>query len=394
MQQPLGSVTDVTDVTDLGGTDGPGDSTMAELPPPNSFPLSLSYNSVTSVTGVTDRVKSYLNRFMVVTDWQADAVALFVLHTYCIEAATYTPYLHVWSAERESGKSTLLDIMKNLVWNPMDTSYVSAAGLRRMFNEPRTLLWDEIDQVFARRSEDIAEVRQVLNAGFKRGEVVLINVPKGKNWQLEEFSVFSAKVFAGIGPLPDPLNSRCIPIRLQRKANEETRQRFQEGIEQGELIYLRSELSAKAKEILPQLPTIVVTAPDSLSGRQADIWSPLFAIATVLGGDWLARAQKAAVMLHMDSGVEESEGTMLLRDIREVLGDAESLFTEDLISGLLRIETSPWAQAGKRGAISSYELSKILKPYDIQPLQVRAHGIQKRGYYKVQFEDAWKRYLR
>src|SRR5262249_51337398 len=49
---------------------------------------------------------------------QPTAIALWVLHTWAFDAAYFTPYLHVFSAETSSGKSRLLEVLALLVNKP------------------------------------------------------------------------------------------------------------------------------------------------------------------------------------------------------------------------------------------------------------------------------------
>jgi hypothetical protein len=42
---------------------------------------------------------------------QPAAIALWVVHTWVLDAFDYTPYLHIYSAETSSGKSRLLEVL-------------------------------------------------------------------------------------------------------------------------------------------------------------------------------------------------------------------------------------------------------------------------------------------
>src|SRR4029077_6122542 len=58
---------------------------------------------------VLDSIKTFIRRFVSMTESQACVVTVWVVHTHVIEAAYATPYLAITSAEKQSGKSTLLD---------------------------------------------------------------------------------------------------------------------------------------------------------------------------------------------------------------------------------------------------------------------------------------------
>jgi len=56
----------------------------------------------------------FVRRFVVLDDEQCDAIALWVLHTHCFAAARRTPYLAITSAEAESGKTRLLEVLERI----------------------------------------------------------------------------------------------------------------------------------------------------------------------------------------------------------------------------------------------------------------------------------------
>jgi hypothetical protein len=67
------------------------------------------------------RLRELIQRYVVVTEPQAVVLALWVLHTYAIEAAEQTPYLAITSAEKRSGKTRLMEVLAAVVARPMPT---------------------------------------------------------------------------------------------------------------------------------------------------------------------------------------------------------------------------------------------------------------------------------
>lgn len=363
-------------------------------------------NSESTVTPVTDiqdvRVKGagfasiimdYLNEYMVMTEPQRIAAAVWVLHTHCFDAAYYTPYLNIQSPQRQSGKTTLFDILKLFAHNPMDTAHITAAGLRRAFDkETRTLFWDEVDNVFKKKDEDTSEIKAVLNAGFKRGGKVHVNVRRGQDWILQEFNVFSPKVVCGIGELPDVIASRSIPIALQRKSKGESKKRFEEGRELSFAQIIQTGLQEWARGAMPILKESDPDSPEGLDGRQSDVWRALFAIGDLIG--WNQKVRDAAVTLH-DRKTAMSKEALLLRDIRDAFQnmDREVIFSSDLASRLCEVETSPWATYNYGKGILPNDIASILSGFGIAPVPVRIGEIQRRGYKAEFFIEIWERYL-
>jgi hypothetical protein len=92
---------------------------------------------------------------------------------------------------------------------------------------------------------------------------------------------------------------------------------------------------------------------------------------------------------HEDGSVTER----LLGDIQVAFGgDTERLASADLCDLLGAIEDAPWGDwYGK--PLDSRTLARLLKHHRIRPKQFWIDGINKRGYERAQFEDAFTRYL-
>jgi hypothetical protein len=172
-----------------------------------------------------DDVRSFIRRFVVLDDRQADALALWVSHTHVFDAFGCTPYLAITSAEKRSGKTRLLEVLDLVVREPLQTANISDAALFRVVDEKSpTLLMDEVDAIFKSRERE--ELRGLLNAGYRRGAVAH-RMGGANNRSLETFPVYCPKAFAGIGDcLPDTITDRSIPIRLKRRIRGELVERF------------------------------------------------------------------------------------------------------------------------------------------------------------------------
>jgi hypothetical protein len=90
---------------------------------------------LTPLGGWLHRVEGFIRRFVVLSDDQAAAVALWVVHTHGFDAAVATAYLWISSAEMESGKTRLLEVLRLLVANPWFTGRTSTAALTRKIDK-------------------------------------------------------------------------------------------------------------------------------------------------------------------------------------------------------------------------------------------------------------------
>ncbi len=88
-----------------------------------------------------------------------------------------------------------------------------------------------------------------------------------------------------------------------------------------------------------------------------------------------------------------SLGVQLLTDIQRVFTE-DKIQTADLLNRLHQLETAPpWASL-KGEPIDAMFLARMLRDYEIEPLQIRIGGVKTRGYLRADFEDAWDRYTR
>jgi hypothetical protein len=339
---------------------------------------------------------AFIRRYVALNDEQADMAALWIMHTHALDAADCTPYLHINSAEKRSGKTRLLEVLAPLVARPWFTGRVSAAVLvRKTATEQPSLLLDESDAAF-KGDRDYAEaLRGILNAGFRRGGVTSLCVGQGGNLSYRDFPVFSPKAIAGIGKLPDTIADRAVPIELRRRRQGEQVERFRQRKVEPHAVPLHSAAVVWAEANLRALAEAEPELPDELDDRAQDIVEPLLAIADAVGGEWPKRARDAAVALLTGENRDdvESLGVRLLRDIRAVFDrqKAEQLRTTAILSELNQMEDAPWGSL--RGqAMDGRSMARLLKSYGIGPQTIREGENTYKGYRRVDFEDAWERY--
>jgi len=141
--------------------------------------------------------------------------------------------------------------------------------------------------------------------------------------------------------------------------------------------------------------------PVQLHDRAADGWEPLLAIADSAGGGWPSRARAAAVALSGAEPDEQSVGIILLECCRQAfeVADADRLPTQDLLASLIEEESAPfggwWGRAIDAGDVRgpASKLRRLLDPYRIKPKDVRFESGVRKGYLRIDFEDAWERYV-
>ena len=238
---------------------------------------------------------------------------------------------------------------------------------------------------------DSKELRRLLNSGYRVGASVLRTV--GEQHVPTRFSTFSPKLLAGLGGLPDTLESRCVPILMQRRLPHEQAERLRLRVVKPEADKLAVRLSDVAERAVPGLMGAYPEIPDELGDRAADCAEPLLAIGDYAGGSWPAFARKALVALQGGHTIEdESVSTRLLADVQTVFGDRDRLSSRELLEGLHGLEEGPWSDWFGR-PLTAAKLNRLLHDFAIHSRVVRFGEKAAKGFLAEQFSDAWARYL-
>jgi putative DNA primase/helicase len=363
---------------------------MAAPLAPDSVPDTVGSSALRSVL---DGIVVTLNRFLVLPEYAAEAVCLWIAHSYVLEAAFFTPRLVLTSAVMRCGKSTALTLISNLVHRPvMVASATSSSIFRVMHAETCTLLLDEADGWI---HGDLA-IRTVVNGGYSRATSIVMRTDTD-TFQAAKFDAFGPMALAGIGQ-PDPtILDRAIVIWLRRKTSRDRVERFRGATIADELQPLREQLAAWGADAAHRLHGVEPAVPDRLDDRACDLWDPLLAIADEAGGTWPGRARAAALHLSAQRLQGETDDRLrLLEDLRQVIGqlDGDRFPTSLLLRKLVAIEGSPWSDFARGKPITSRKLADLLRPFLLQPVTVRLQdGSTPKGYKREDLDSLFEQYL-
>jgi Protein of unknown function (DUF3631) len=343
-------------------------------------------------------VSEFLGRFIAYPSEHAQiGYTLWIAHAHMMDAWDSTPRLAFLSPEPGSGKTRALEISELLVPNALQNVNMTSAYLFRRIGAEiglPTLLIDEVDALFSGKSQNMEEIRGLLNAGHRRGAMVGRCVIHGKTVTTEESPAFCAVALAGLGWLPDTLMSRSIIIRMRRRAPQEKIEPFRRRDELVRGEALRDRLSKWAAPLIDEIKRARPELPAGVEDRAADCWEPLLAIADAAGGNkWPDIARRAAVELVTAArDANPSLGILLLEHCRTAFGDLDRLPSEQLLLRLHDLPESPWRNM-KGKPLDDRGLAVRLKRYEIKPKVIRFGQSTARGYLRADFEDVWPRYL-
>jgi putative DNA primase/helicase len=330
--------------------------------------------------------------YIVLPPGAAEALALWTLHAWTIDASDVSPFMALISPTKRCGKTNALTILYYLTPRSEMASNITPSALFRYIESFKpTLLIDEYDS-FAKDNE---EMRGILNSGHtKTGAHVVRNAWENGEHRQRRFSTWAPKVIACIGTLPDTMDDRSIVIRLQRKPRAALVSRLRKR-DSDEFSILRRQAARWAADNFQHLVDAEPDVPEELHDRAADNWRPLLAIADLVGGNWPTRARDAACALSGD-GYDSAVNIELLADIRMAFGNLDMIRSADLVAKLVADPEGPWANWKRGKSLTQKQLAGLLRPFGIIPEEVHPEGRDGphgKGYKRTSLEEAWAAYL-
>ena len=333
-----------------------------------------------------------IKNYAVLADAAADAIALWILHTWLVNVFPISPRLAITSPTKGCGKTTVLRLLNKIVRRGKRAGSISPPALFRAVEQFQpTILLDETEKYV----EHGSDLHALLNEGHCKGGTVLRVL--GEKLELREFAVFGPVAFARNGRLPDDLEQRSIIIEMQRRRADEPLSELRD--DRCEWLHRIARMCARWAE--DNANFVADCEPDmgAQINRDADNWRPLYAIADMVGADWPERIRDAAGVLAPRES--ESTGPMLLADIQATFDERQTdrLASADVCEALTAMEGKPWAEwrAGKGTSpkpLTPNQLARLLKPFGIAPTgTIRVGSRTAKGYHRHHFAEAWERYL-
>lgn len=323
-----------------------------------------------------DFARSYLLRYIAITDVQADIVTLWCASTWCQEAFDVTPYISVQSVEPGAGKTSLMEVCEQIVAAPWLTARCTAAALvRKIAADKPTLLLDETDSVFHGNAQSQQVLRGALNAGYKRSGKVAF----AQGGSYVDIPVFCPKMFAGLAnnDLPATVKDRSIPIVMRKRTAFDQTERMRRRDVARAAEVPRMLLLRFGVRHLEQLSNARPSIPPELDDRAADVCEPLLAIADAAGGDWPSRARAAVVELMKERKASNTQGAAF-----DLLASLRALFAE---MGTDRLKTETVLEVlnarNEEGRdLDAIGLAATLRAFAIYPRKIRVGKTTAQGY--------------
>jgi hypothetical protein len=355
-----------------------------------------------------DGIVKELRRYVVAPDSAFVTIALWCAHAHLVHhkliKLTVSPRLGIQAADYGSGKTVTLECVTCLVPTPITASNITASSLfRSIALEHPTLMLDEVHLLL--HSKRDPELLQIMNASHRRKSAKIRTsepLPNG-GWQAVEYDVWHTSALASVGELPRDQQERSVIVSLPKALGEDVQEHLEDGTSpELEQLYTKLVVWAAGQEELPR-PAL----PDPLRrqhGRIGDNWRPLLSVAEAAGKHWPKLALDAALAA-INSEKQLTPTQRLLLSIRKAFGTfdpptpGDALQTGELLYRLINDTDEEWSRENRGRPISAYwlrnNLRGLLDPAGARewwsgPENKRVHH---RGYYRHQFQAAWRSHL-
>jgi len=331
----------------------------------------------------------------------------WVIHTWLIARFEYTPYLHIFSAHKGCGKTQLIKLIAWLSSKGRIEINCTNAIYRTIDMHKPTICFDEIDTYI---SEDKRELWGILNQGNEQSGAVVTRY-SGPNHKPEEFDLYCAKAFSGIGKekLPDTLQDRSIPVDLKAKLKEEVTKRFRSRkvkVTCNEFVEVIKGLIEEVgdEDIFPdrlQEDFLNILEENIENDRAIDIAEPLMLVASLGDADWLTKSTQALINLSVREDQDQYNNELLLLKIcaeirtQELSYGRKTIYSKTLVEKVNQSESGRFGRYNNGLGIDALFLAQKLKAYGIRTQSVRgdnSEGILK-GYKWDDFEEPIARSL-
>ena len=330
--------------------------------------------SIAGAGGIAEpltEIAEMMTRHVVLPAPAIDAVTLWAAVAHLHDELDVSPFLSISSRVKRSGKSLLLDVLREIVPRPYAVGgRMGARTLAEIIERQRpTLLIDECDTFLG----GDAEMRGALNASQRRAGASITRMAGDDTRQI---STWAPKVLAGIGALPDTLADRSVRVVIERRPRSAAIVPWR--ARSAAWAGMRDRLAAwtdAMREPFRAALACLVPVPAVLDDRAADTWEGLVAIAGLADPAWERRAFDAAAAL----GAEDTERAHLL---------AQAILHELVLAGAgaMHSRVLHVALEGRFGALGVREIPAAMRAIGCRMRNVTVAGVQGKGVRRADIE--------
>lgn len=329
-------------------------------------------------------------------------IVMFAAATHVREFVPVQPRAIFDSLMPGAGKTTVLEHLSRICFNPVMASGISSPALiPRMISaagdESITVLIDEADRTLDPKKDGVGDMIAVINSGSKRGATRPVLVPdKDNGWKAQMMPTYCSVAMAGNSPiLPDDTRSRSVQVFLLPDSSgsiEETDWVSDTSMEEGAKC-IHDAFRAWAEMYGNDIQAARPSLPDGCRGRMKERWITYAKIAAVAGGEWPDRVNQLIVDDIERVEAEKADGlnslppkALLVQDCLEVMHD-EFTPTASLVSMLAMSHPDRWGtESPYVSPLTRQRLAKMLSPIGIHSVRGTTRDDRTRGYRREDIE--------
>lgn len=167
---------------------------------------------------VLNDVLTQLKKYIEFDDYRYyPLITYWIMTTYFHKVFSAFPYLYI-NALKRSGKTKLLEVLKQLSYNAIFSPNMSTSALFRLTQSAgATTLLDETEDL--NDPDKKADFKTLLFSGYKKGSPAYRSEKENDAFIPKPYEVYSPKAIANINGLDNVLEDRCIPITMKRGRN-------------------------------------------------------------------------------------------------------------------------------------------------------------------------------
>jgi hypothetical protein len=278
-------------------------------------------------------IKAFIHRYADLPAFEEEMLAHYVLMTWRFDQFSAVPYLR-FIGEPGTGKTRLLKIIHQLsnrgIFFGAGSSVPPLFRFQDQFHG--TIIFDEAD--FS-KSDMQSDIVKILNGGYSKGTPVMRSGSGDSNFAPQAFDVYGPKVIANRSRFSDAaLETRCLTFQTTEKPvrPDVPKQLPNVFFEEGAM--LRSKL---LKWRLTEYHSIVIneSAFDGLSGRQAEIGTPIYSISPDDG----FKERFLRYMTEHDAELRSENPSLLVLDVLAAFSDSghEAVLSKDATERVQRL---------------------------------------------------------
>ena len=302
------------------------------------------------------KIKAILQKYMDMPQEHYSLIALWVMGTYLHKQFSTYPYLF-FNAMKGCGKTRILRMIGSLAKNGYLVGSITEAVLFRD-TQDKTLCIDEVEHL---ASDEKKNLRNLLNAGYKKGLKVPRMVKVKDKWESESFDIYCPVAMANIYGMENVLGDRAITFVLEKSNKREITRKIERFENEDEMKMVRGGLFELTKNMLKDADLFGSISDEwnlhvehkeeeeskhndlflkidktDIESRNLELFLPLFILADICGEDVLDEVIEFSISLvskRKQQDMEDNTDIQILNFVSKC-PNSEFIAVEEIVKSL------------------------------------------------------------